>query len=131
MKNLQIKGDYKNPNLLFNYEKGLLEIFGRSWPEHSSNTYDPAFKWIEEYAKNPQSNTTVKVQLEYFNTSSSKMLLELFKRLETIHNKGTLVNVEWYYELDDLDLKEEGENFAEMVNLPIKHVGVEKFDFSF
>jgi len=131
MKNLHIKGDYKNPTIRFTFDKGLLEILGRSWPEHSSNTYIPAFEWIDEYAKNPQPITLVKVQLEYFNTSSSKMLLELFKRLEKINNKGTSINVEWYYEIDDLDLKEEGENFAEMVNLPIKHIGVNKFDFSY
>lgn len=131
MENLLIEGDLKNPTIDFNYEQGLLKIWGRSWPEHATNTYDPAFKWLDEYEKNPQSKTKLTVSLEYFNTSSSKVVLEIMKRVSKMHEDGKDVTVEWYYENDDFDLKEEGETFAEMVSVPIKMIGVDEFDFKF
>ena len=131
MDNLFIEGDYKNPTLDFNYENGLLEIKGRSWPEHATNAYEEAFKWLDEYATKPQTKTLLKVMLEYFNTSSSKVVLDIMKRVDKMHKAGLDVKVEWYYENDDFDLQEEGETYAEMVDMPIDMIGVDEFDFKF
>lgn len=131
MKDLFIQGDYKNPTIDFKYESGLLEIKGRSWPEHATNAYDAALKWLDDYNKTPQSKTTVKVSLEYFNTSSSKVVLDVFRKIEQLHKSGKEVKVEWYYEKDDFDMKEEGETFAEISGLPIDMIGIEEFDFKF
>ena len=131
MNNLFVQGDYKNPTLDFKYETGVLEIKGRSWPEHATNAYKDAFEWLDNYIKAPQNTTTLKVALEYFNTSSSKVVLDIVKYAEKLHKAGHNINVEWYYETDDLDLKEEGESYAEMVNIPIQLIGIEEFDFKF
>lgn len=131
MENLFIKGDAKNPTLNFDYSAGTLSIKGRSWPEHAVNAYQPAFDWLEKYQKNPQPKTTFKVELEYFNTSSSKIVLQIMKKAEEMHKAGLDVKVDWYYENDDFDLKEEGETFSEMVDVPVELIGIEEFDFSF
>jgi hypothetical protein len=131
MNNLFIEGDYKNPTLDFKYSEGLIEIKGRSWPEHATNAYEEAFNWLEEYAKAPQAKTVFRVALEYFNTSSSKVVLDIMKRIEKMHKAGHDIKAEWYYENDDLDLQEEGETYAEMVDMPIEMIGVDEFDFKF
>ena len=46
----------------------------------------------------------VQVQLEYFNTSSSKCLLDLFKKLEALDS----LSVHWYFDSDDEDMLEAG-----------------------
>ena len=120
MDNLFIEGDYKNPTLDFKYAEGTLEIKGRSWPEHATNAYEEAFKWLDEYAKSPQPTTLFKVALEY-----------IMKRVEKVYKEGKDMKVEWYYENDDFDLQEEGETYAEMVDMPIEMIGVDEFDFKF
>ncbi len=131
MENLSIEGSFKSPTLNFNYSKGEIEIKGRSLPENAIDVYDPAFKWLEDYKKKPQAKTVINVSLEYFNTSSSKLIFELFRKFEELKAAGNDVVVKWYYENDDIDLKEEGETFAELIKVPVELIGVEEFDFSF
>ncbi len=131
MENITIKGTFKTPTLIFNYETGVLDISGRSLPEHSIEFYKEAIQWLNKYIENPKSETIVNVQLEYFNTSSSKVILDIFKKIEALHAKGNKVIVNWYYEEDDSDMKEQGETFAEIIKVPINHIAVKEFDFVF
>ena len=85
MEALIIEGTTKTPNVNFDSEKGKLEIKGRSIPENSIEFYKPLVDWLEEYSHTPKSKTEVNVHLEYFNTSSSKCILDVFKKLEAIH----------------------------------------------
>ena len=64
------------------------------------------------------------VQLEYFNTSSSKCILDVFKKLETL--SGTEVSVKWYYEEDDEDMLEAGEDYEAIIDLPFEMIEVEE-----
>ena len=130
MENLHIKGTIKSPTLEFDFDNGVLAISGRSHPEHAINIYEPALQWLDEYSKNPKPLTIVNVSLEYFNTSSSKVIFDIFRRLEKLHAAGNKVLVKWHYEEDDDDLREEGEMFSELVKVPIELVSVKEFDFS-
>ena len=131
MDKLTIDGTAKSPTIICDPD-GKIVIKGRSWPEHVLNIYQPVFDWLAEYGKSPKSETIVEVSLEYFNTSTSKVVLDIFKRLETLHAAGnTKVTVKWFYEKDDYDLQEEGETFSELVDIPVELVGIEEFDFSF
>lgn len=79
--------------------------------------------WMEEFAGTNPEHTTLQIKLEYFNTSSSKCLLDIFKKLETIGGKS---QVEWYYENDDEDMLEAGEDYEAIVHVPFKMIGVEQ-----
>ena len=80
--------------------------------------------WLEKYASKPQSATNVNIQLEYFNTSSSKCILDVFKKLEAINKGGSSVVINWYYEEDDEDMLEAGEDYQAIINVPFKMVQV-------
>lgn len=71
----------------------ILEIRGRSIPENSIEFYKPLVEHLEKYAQKPQSATNVNIQLEYFNTSSSKCILDVFKKLEAIHKGGSAIAI--------------------------------------
>jgi hypothetical protein len=131
MENLIIQGTFKTPTLKFNYETGVVDISGRSLPEHSIEFYKEALLWLDNYISNPKSETIVNVQLEYFNTSSSKVILDIFKKIESLYSKGNKVTVNWYFEEDDTDMQEQGETFAEIIKVPINHIAVKEFDFVF
>ena len=64
------------------------------------------------------------VQLEYFNTSSSKCILDVFKKLESV--TGSEVSVKWYYEEDDEDMLEAGEDYEAIIDLPFEMIEVEE-----
>ncbi len=106
-------------------DNGVIEIKGRSIPENSVEFYKPLIDWLESYSALGGKSTTTNVQLEYFNTSSSKCLLDIFKKLEFLYRKGTTVVINWYYEEDDEDMYEAGEDYATILNVPINLIELE------
>ena len=118
MNNLFIPRTSKTPDIFFDAEQGILEIKGRSIPENSVAFYAPVMQWLDEYESRP-SDTQLVIRLEYFNTSSSKCLIDIFRKLEKLHQPGAQVRVDWYYEEDDEDMKESGEDFRDLVNMPV------------
>ncbi len=126
MENLHLEGSAKTPSVKFDGNSGVLELKGRSIPENSVEFYKPLNDWIDTYGQTPSNNTTVDIKLEYFNTSSSKCILDMFKKLESINGKGTDVAVNWYFEEDDEDMEEAGEDYQAIIGLPFKMIEVEE-----
>ena len=126
MENLVIEGSPKTPTIKFNPEEGKLLIQGRSIPENSIDFYKPLVDILEEYAGNVKPATRVDIVLEYFNTSSSKCILDVFKKLEKINEAGGGVAINWHYEEDDEDMLEAGEDYQAIINIPFKIVEIEE-----
>jgi hypothetical protein len=126
MDNLIIDGSPKTPSIEFNATTGSLLLKGRSIPENSIEFYKPLNEWLDAYAQGPKDTTVVDVRLEYFNTSSSKCILDFFKKLEGLHENGTSVRVNWYFETDDEDMEEAGEDYDAIVGLPFNIVEVDE-----
>ncbi|MDX9697003.1 MAG: DUF1987 domain-containing protein [Bacteroidales bacterium] len=124
MESISIEGTPKTPSVSFDANTGIIEIKGRSIPENSIEFYRPLVEWLEEYSKEPQKLTTVNIQLEYFNTSSSKCILDVFKKLETIKKAKNEVIINWYYEEDDEDMLEAGEDYESIIRIPFKMIEV-------
>lgn len=118
MNNLQIEPGNKTPAIVMD-AAGLIEMKGKSIPENTAEFYQPVYEWLDQYAVSPQPTTRVLINFEYFNTSSSKCLLDIFRKLESIHNSGkSSVSVSWVYDADDEDMMETGEDYKSMVKLP-------------
>lgn len=126
METIVREGTPKTPYISFDGEKGIIEIKGRSIPENSIEFYKPLIDWLEEYTIQEKNQTAVNVQLEYFNTSSSKCILDIFKKLEVLFKKGKKVEVNWYYDEDDEDMFEAGEDYQSIINIPFKMIEMEE-----
>ena len=124
MEPILIEGTPKTPSVKYDPEKGVIEIKGRSIPENSIEFYKPLVDWLEDYSKSPKEKTLVNVQLEYFNTSSSKCILDVFKKLEAIHKSNHDVLINWYYEEDDEDMLEAGEDYESIIRVPFKMIEI-------
>lgn len=105
----------KTPEVLLDLDNNALKISGRSMPEDATQFYGPIISWFKEYAKNPKTDLSLEVHLEYFNTSSSKNLLEIFKVATEAGNK-----IDWYYDIDDEDMQEAGEDFIFIIGETIR-----------
>ncbi len=126
MEPISIKGSAKTPTVTFDSETGKLEIKGRSIPENSIEFYKPLVDWLDEYAKFSKPYTEVNIQLEYFNTSSSKCILDVFKKLEAVNKGDNKVEINWYYEEDDEDMLEAGEDYQSILKIPFTMIEIEE-----
>ncbi|MBL0105588.1 MAG: DUF1987 domain-containing protein [Bacteroidetes bacterium] len=121
MSNLIIEESIKTPSISFRRETGTLELKGKSIPENSLEFYRPVYEWLDNYAQSPSTETELRVRLEYFNTSSSKCLLDIFRRLESLHSGGkSKVKVSWFYDSEDEDMMEAGEDYKALVKVPFE-----------
>ena len=106
------------PLIIFDPKMERLEIKGVSIPENSINFYKPLLECLDAYALGPVSSVVAHIQLDYFNTASSKSILDVLRRLKVLHDKGFNVTINWYYEEADEDMREVGENYQLIVSLP-------------
>ena len=111
----------KSPHVHFNAVGGILELKGRSIPENALDFYKPLIEWMGEWVKSSPAKTEFHVHLEYFNTSSSKCLLDLFRKLEPLGDNATVL---WHYEADDEDMLEAGEDYEAILSVPFRMVMV-------
>jgi len=113
---LQLEGTEDTPKVTLDKKTGMLEISGRSLPEDSTEFYKPVLDWIETYAQSPNPSTDFIFKLEYFNTSSSKLILDVLYALEDIQG----IKVQWYFHEEDEDMEEAGQEFSELVEIPFE-----------
>ena len=113
----------KTPFIELNSETGVFEIKGKSIPDNTLVFYKPMFEWIDNYSLSPVPNTTLNIQLDYFNTSSAKIFADLFKKMEILHaGKKTAVTINWHYEDIDDDILEAGESYKSFTKVPFNLV---------
>ena len=109
----------RTPYLNLNPTTGVFEMKGKSIPENSVGYYKPMFEWFAQYIENPAPTTKLYIHLDYFNTSSSKIIVDLFKKLEQLHKSGkSQAEIVWVYSEDDEDMQEAGEDYKSILKLP-------------
>ncbi|WKN30905.1 DUF1987 domain-containing protein [Porifericola rhodea] len=122
MNSLYLSKTARTPEIKLDPKQGVFEINGRSIPENSVDFYASVMQWMDAYRQEPNSRTNFLVKLEYFNTSSSKCLIDILRKLEKIYTDGNDVTLEWHYDVEDDDMRESGEDFKEILKLPVKMV---------
>ncbi|MEY4604173.1 MAG: hypothetical protein RIT43_1465 [Bacteroidota bacterium] len=118
MKDFIVEATSHTPQIHFSGVEGTMQISGRSIPDHPDDFWLPVLSWFEAYILNPNQKTVVKINLEYFNISSSKRILLLMYKLNELVESGKEVHVEWYYRTSDEDMYEVGQDYAYMVKVP-------------
>ena len=116
MEVINLDGTEDTPRIVLDKANNLFEISGRSLPEDAAEFYEPILNWLEKYKGSENPKTNFMFKLEYFNTASSKLILDILTNLEEI--EGAMVT--WYYHEDDEDMQEAGEEFSELVDIPFE-----------
>lgn len=128
MESIKLRRTAATPKITLDKESGLLEIMGASIPENADSLYMPIIDWLEEYSKNPNEKTVFNFGLKYFNTSSSKLLLDILLLLKNLYEKGNDVLIRWHTESHDDDMKETGYDYAEIIEVPFEYISTEDLD---
>ena len=114
MENLNILATKSSPEINFDAQTNILSITGESYPENTTQFYASVFTWLEEYIDNLEAQEVVfNIELVYFNSSSSKVLMDLFDTLEEASEDDKNVSVNWIYDEENEASLEYGEEFAE------------------
>lgn len=109
------------PVMDFNLEEGVFKFAGISNIENAT-AFEPVFVSIEKYLKNPEPNTLIICKFDYFNTATSRLLMEMFEKFEISFNKGNDIKVDWHYKKLDVDMKDSGEMYDELCDLPFNFI---------
>lgn len=122
MENLVIEETPITPAIDFDAGKGILRLSGKSIIENPFEFYEELMKWVEEYSQKPAPETTVTVDLAYFNTSSSKCLLNFLKKASRLAEGGHKLTIRWCYDHDDDDTYDTGGDFSRLTKIPFEFV---------
>ncbi|MBR6083277.1 MAG: DUF1987 domain-containing protein [Salinivirgaceae bacterium] len=122
MEVIKIVGTDDTPSVTLDVANEIFEISGRSLPEDVAVFYEPILDWIDRYAEEATGKTIFNFKLVYFNTASSKMILDILLKLEEMHEAGKDVLVRWHYPEDDEDMEEAGEEYSDIVDVPFEQI---------
>lgn len=127
MKDLYFPQDEENQTPFVDFKlSGELRIEGRSFPEDPLSFYEPIIDWLKEIKSQAVPKIVLTVKLEYFNTSTSKLVLYIFKILEDMHNDGiTDASIVWLCNKHDEDMVESGIDYKSLIDIPFELVEYE------
>jgi hypothetical protein len=120
MEALDIRATNDTPKVLLDSENQIFEISGRSLPEDVVSFYRPVIDWLDEYMDAPNKETEFVFKYVYFNTATSKLIQDILAKLEEVKEHGSDVRILWFYEQEDEDMLDLGEEFKENVDIPFE-----------
>ena len=127
MKGIFQEGNQKVPMVSFDPATGNFDLKGCSIPENSGAIYEPIIEFLKEYKEEPKDITTLNVELSYFNTSSSKWILNVLRILKEIKvkmKKEVIIN--WYYEAEDEEMLEAADDYESILRIPMNKIEVKE-----
>ncbi|MGL4596297.1 MAG: DUF1987 domain-containing protein [Bacteroidia bacterium] len=122
MNPLQLPPTNETPAILFDTSLGLFKISGRSFPMDVQEFYNPLLRYFKTYLDVPQPNTTLDLSLDYYNSTSMKVILSMISSLLKLHPEKTHFTIIWRYQADDEDMREVGESLSLQIGFPIQLV---------
>lgn len=128
MNKLAIEATEYTPSIFFNPEAHTLDIAGFSRPEDVKGFYQKFFGWHDSNLSELKENAlagnhlNISFKLVYFNSASSKCLLDILVCLSAVYQKQ--LKIKWYYEEGDEDLLEAGEEFSEALDIPFEYIEI-------
>ncbi|MBI3501056.1 MAG: DUF1987 domain-containing protein [Bacteroidetes bacterium] len=114
MEPLKIAKGTDTPEIILDAQNNLFSVSGRSYPEDTREFFTPVLNWIDRYVQSPNHETLFVFQLQYFNSSSYKPIFDILTKLESVKEKGKAAKINWQYKKGDRDMREAGEEFAEL-----------------
>ncbi|MDD1617858.1 MAG: DUF1987 domain-containing protein [Methylococcaceae bacterium] len=130
MNNLTISAGKDTLSIECDSATGIIKMSGISYPQDAADFFNPVFDWLESYINEISGQVILNLYIDYLNTSSTKCLFDFIDRLEDYYKSGNVVQVNWYHEPHDEDIKETGLEFQEDMELPFAVLAFTKNQFA-
>ncbi|MEA2041218.1 MAG: DUF1987 domain-containing protein [Bacteroidota bacterium] len=108
------------PGVVLDKKEDIFIIYGRVLPEDGNKFFQPILNWVEDYVKNPNKNTEFIFRLDYYNSSTARMLTRLIVELEKLQENNSGIKVIWEYFEEDEIMLERGEELKSISYLPFE-----------
>lgn len=128
MEKLEIVAQENSPYILLDGENLKFEIVGQSLPENVFNIYTPVLEWLKTNLVKVNGKIIFKFDVFYFNSSSAKMFAEIINILESLKQSGKEIEIHWFFEMDDVDMEEEGKHYQKNSTVPFVLIEKEEED---
>lgn len=123
MNELLINSTQSSPEIRGDWENGILYMKGDSYPENSYELYEDVVAWVNRLLTTTATPLTLELTLVYLNTSSIKVMMDIFDEMEEAFQEGRSVTVTWFYDKENERVAELAEEFKEDCTFPFEIVG--------
>jgi hypothetical protein len=134
MNRLSIEGTEDSPTIILDAKANSFIFSGESRPENTAAFYAPVIRWLFEFEaylldrrENEQPIPAIRFifRFEYFNSTSAKYIMDILKRLQSLHQLKYPLTIEWQYVAYDEDMLEAGQEWSKLIDAPFEFVAVE------
>jgi hypothetical protein len=113
------------PELLIDEEKHYIRVSGSSYPEDIIEVYGDFLLDLSNIKIEPNSELICDFRFDILSSTTMRILHEIFTLFENYLEAGKEIEVNWFYDPDDEDMKDIGLTFAEILNLKINVISKE------
>ncbi|MCL1988631.1 MAG: DUF1987 domain-containing protein [Firmicutes bacterium] len=110
---LELPKTESTPYVLLDSEKCYMTFKGECYSENVIDFFKNITVWLTEFLASNFAELDFDCELDYFNSSSSKMLYNILLALDESASKGKKININWYVDPENDVLIEHGEDFQE------------------
>lgn len=114
------------PHINFNSKETLLILEGRCIPADPVWYFNALTQLVSGYIL-LQGKLRCQIKLEYFNSASTRSLIQFLKMLEEQNAQGASISVDWFYEIDDEDSVDFARDLIDLIQIPIELVALKHF----
>lgn len=132
MEKLIISPTVFTPGVILDHEAGVYSIKGESRPQDAVEFYGQIIGWMNDFSEHLiteaglRDPVTFDFSFEYFNSGSAKCILDICKILARLRSQSIETRVRWYYEKDDTDMLEAGNEMSHIVKFPFEYLETER-----
>lgn len=130
---LKIDKTTATPKIEFDIANNNFTLEGCSRPEDVRDFYAPIIEWLTRFKESVDDElkstyalepVVFKFKFDYFNSSSAKFILDILVLINLVHAEGLNMRIDWFYDENDEDMKEVGEELSEVVDFPFEYIMV-------
>lgn len=124
MESMYVQKTKKTPLINLNLKENVFQIKGPSFSENIIDVYNPVIDWIDAEIPELENDLICELYFTVLNSASHKKIFQILIKLNAFLDKGKIIKVNWYYDEDDEDIMEMGEDLIELINLPFELIPV-------
>ncbi len=117
---MRLEATEDTPLIDFDIGTGVFRVSGRALPEDAHDFFRPISVWLQDYVKDPKDNTTMEMNIDYFNSAATRYIFNMLMDLEDLVTAGKEIKVVWLYKAEDEMIAAKGEELGSMLDLPFE-----------